>query len=160
MGEKGNERQIKNVAAGHVEANSTDAINGSQLYAVASRVEQGWKITAAKTGTGEVSGNAEKKVAMGDTVTLTAGDNIKITQNEKNLTVATKENVNFTTVTTGNTTLGDNGLTINNGPSITQDGINAGDKKVTNVSNGTISPNSKDAVNGSQLYATNQKCHK
>ena len=41
---------------------------------------------------------------MGDTVTLTAGDNIKITQNEKNLTVATKENVNFTTVTTGNTT--------------------------------------------------------
>ena len=156
VGEKGNERQIKNVAAGHVEANSTDAINGSQLYAVASRVEQGWKITAAKTGTGEVSGNAEKKVAMGDTVTLTAGDNIKITQNEKNLTVATKENVNFTTVTTGNTTLGDNGLTINNGPSITQDGINAGDKKITNVSNGTISPNSKDAVNGSQLYATNQ----
>ena len=156
LGEKGNERQIKNVAAGHVEADSTDAINGSQLYAVASRVEQGWKITAAKTGTGEVSGNAEKKVAMGDTVTLTAGDNIKITQNEKNLTVATKENVNFTTVTTGNTTLGDNGLTINNGPSITQDGINAGDKKITNVSNGTISPNSKDAVNGSQLYATNQ----
>ena len=156
VGEKGNERQIKNVAAGHVEANSTDAINGSQLYAVASRVEQGWKITTAKTGTGEVSGNAEKKVAMGDTVTLTAGDNIKITQNEKNLTVSTKENVNFTTVTTGNTTLGDNGLTINNGPSITQDGINAGDKKITNVSNGTISPNSKDAVNGSQLYATNQ----
>ena len=156
VGEKGDERQIKNVAAGHVEADSTDAINGSQLYAVASRVEQGWKITAAKTGTGEVSGNAEKKVAMGDTVTLTAGDNIKITQNEKNLTVATKENVNFTTVTTGNTTLGDNGLTINNGPSITQDGINAGDKKITNVSNGTISPNSKDAVNGSQLYATNQ----
>ena len=156
VGEKGNERQIKNVAAGHVEANSTDAINGSQLYAVASRVEQGWKITTAKTGTGEVSGNAEKKVTMGDTVTLTAGDNIKITQNEKNLTVATKENVNFTTVTTGNTTLGDNGLTINNGPSITQDGINAGDKKITNVSNGTISPNSKDAVNGSQLYATNQ----
>ena len=156
VGKNGNERQIKNVAAGHVEADSTDAINGSQLYAVASRVEQGWKITAAKTGTGEVSGNAEKKVAMGDTVTLTAGDNIKITQNEKNLTVATKENVNFTTVTTGNTTLGDNGLTINNGPSITQDGINAGDKKITNVSNGTISPNSKDAVNGSQLYATNQ----
>ena len=156
LGEKGNERQIKNVAAGHVEADSTDAINGSQLYAVASRVEQGWKITAAKTGTGEVSGNAEKKVSMGDTVTLTAGDNIKITQNEKNLTVATKENVNFTTVTTGNTTLGDNGLTINNGPSITQDGINAGDKKITNVSNGTISPNSKDAVNGSQLYSTNQ----
>ena len=156
VGEKGNERQIKNVAAGHVEADSTDAINGSQLYAVASRVEQGWKITAAKTGTGEVSGNAEKKVAMGDTVTLTAGDNIKITQNEKNLTVATKENVTFTNVTTGNTSLDDKGLTIKNGPSVTKDGVNAGNKKITNVSNGTISADSKDAVNGSQLHATNQ----
>ena len=156
VGEKGNERQIKNVAAGHVEADSTDAINGSQLYAVASRVEQGWKITAAKTGTGEVSGNAEKKVAMGDTVTLTAGDNIKITQNEKNLTVATKENVTFTNVTTGSTSLDDKGLTIKNGPSVTKDGINAGNKKITNVSNGTISADSKDAVNGSQLHATNQ----
>ena len=156
VGEKGNERQIKNVAAGHVEADSTDAINGSQLYAVASRVEQGWKITAAQTGTGEVSGNAEKKVAMGDTVTLTAGDNIKITQNEKNLTVATKENVTFTNVTTGSTSLDDKGLTIKNGPSVTKDGINAGDKKITNVSNGTISADSKDAVNGSQLHATNQ----
>ena len=156
VGEKGNERQIKNVAAGHVESNSTDAINGSQLYAVASRVEQGWKITAAQTGTGEVSGNAEKKVAMGDTVTLTAGNNIKITQNEKNLTVATKENVTFTNVTTGNTSLDDKGLTIKNGPSVTKDGINAGDKKITNVSNGTISADSKDAVNGSQLHATNQ----
>ena len=156
VGEKGNERQIKNVAAGHVEADSTDAINGSQLYAVASRVEQGWKITAAKTGTGEVGGNAEKKVAMGDTVTLTAGDNIKITQNEKNLTVATKENVTFTNVTTGSTSLDDKGLTIKNGPSVTKDGINAGNKKITNVSNGTISADSKDAVNGSQLHATNQ----
>ncbi|WP_049370491.1 YadA-like family protein [Haemophilus parainfluenzae] len=156
VGEKGNERQIKNVAAGHVEADSTDAINGSQLYAVASRVEQGWKITAAQTGTGEVSGNAEKKVAMGDTVTFTAGNNIKITQNEKNLTVATKENVTFTNITTGNTSLDDKGLTIKNGPSVTKDGINAGDKKITNVSNGTISADSKDAVNGSQLHATNQ----
>ena len=156
VGEKGNERQIKNVAAGHVEDDSTDAINGSQLYAVASRVEQGWKITAAKTGTGEVSGNAEKKVAMGDTVTFTAGDNIKITQNEKNLTVATKENVTFTNVTTGNTSLDDKGLTIKNGPSVTKDGVNAGNKKITNVSNGTISADSKDAVNGSQLHATNQ----
>ena len=156
VGENGNERQIKNVAAGHVEANSTDAINGSQLYAVASRVEQGWKITAAKTGTGEVSGNAEKKVAMGDTVTFTAGNNIKITQNEKNLTVATKENVTFTNVTTGNTSLDDKGLTIKNGPSVTKDGVNAGNKKITNVEDGKISADSKDAVNGSQLHATNQ----
>ena len=57
---------------------------------------------------------------MGDTVTFTAGNNIKITQNEKNLTVATKENVTFTNVTTGNTSLDDKGLTIKNGPSVTK----------------------------------------
>lgn len=156
VGEKGKERQIKNVAAGHVEANSTDAINGSQLYAVASRIEQGWKITADKTGSGEVSGNKEQKVAMGDTVKITAGNNINITQNNANLTIATKENVTFTKVTTGNTTLDDKGLTIKDGPKIIKDGIDAGNKKITNVSNGTINASSKDAVNGSQLFATNQ----
>ena len=93
---------------------------------------------------------------MGDTVTFTAGNNIKITQNEKNLTVATKENVTFTNVTTGNTSLDDKGLTIKNGPSVTKDGVNAGNKKITNVEDGKISADSKDAVNGSQLHATNQ----
>ncbi|OOF89170.1 hypothetical protein BKG94_00825 [Rodentibacter ratti] len=156
VGEKGKERQIKNVAAGHVEANSTDAINGSQLYAVASRIEQGWKITTDKTGSGEVSGNKEQKIAMGDTVKITAGNNINITQNNANLTIATKENVTFTKVTTGNTTLDDKGLTIEDGPKIIKDGIDAGNKKITNVSNGTINASSKDAVNGSQLFATNQ----
>ncbi|VEH65193.1 autotransporter adhesin [Rodentibacter pneumotropicus] len=56
----------------------------------------------------------------------------------------------------GNTNLNSTGLTISNGPSVTTTGINAGNKKITNVSNGTVEANSKDAVNGSQLYATNQ----
>ena len=64
--------------------------------------------------------------------------------------------VNATTVKTGDTTINDNGLTINNGPSITKNGIDAGDKKITNVAPGDISPTSKDAVNGSQLFQTNQ----
>ncbi|MEG9533740.1 YadA family autotransporter adhesin, partial [Mannheimia indoligenes] len=45
-----------------------------------------------------------------------------------------------------------NGLTIKNGPSVTKAGVDAGDKKVTNVADGEISSTSKDAVNGSQLY--------
>ena len=64
--------------------------------------------------------------------------------------------VNATTVKTGDTTINDNGLTINNGPSITKNGVDAGDKKITNVAPGDISPTSKDAVNGSQLFQTNQ----
>ncbi|OOF65402.1 YadA-like family protein [Rodentibacter sp. Ppn85] len=156
IGEKGKERQIKNVAAGHVEVNSTDAINGSQLHAVASRIEQGWKVATDKTGTGEVTGNKEQKIAMGDTVKVIAGNNINITQNNADLTIATKENVTFTKVTTSNTTLDDKGLTIKDGPKMTKDGIDASNKKITNVLNGTIDANSQDAVNGSQLFATNQ----
>ena len=52
---------------------------------------------------------------------------------------------------TGDTKITDNGLTINNGPSITKTGVDAGDKKITNVADGDVNATSKDAVNGSQL---------
>ena len=52
----------------------------------------------------------------------------------------------------GDTKIDDNGLTINGGPSVTKAGIDAGNKKVTNVANGDITATSKDAVNGSQLH--------
>lgn len=48
------------------------------------------------------------------------------------------------------------GLTITGGPSMTKDGINAGDKKITNVKDGDVSENSTDAVNGGQLYKLQQ----
>lgn len=49
------------------------------------------------------------------------------------------------------------GLTIQDGPSVTGDGIDGGDKQVTGVEAGEISSTSKDAINGSQLFATNQQ---
>lgn len=60
-------------------------------------------------------------------------------------------------VTAGDTTISDKGLEIKDGPSVTKDGINAGNKKVTNVAAGELSETSKDVVNGSQLYKTNQE---
>ena len=52
----------------------------------------------------------------------------------------------------GDTTVTSDGLVIANGPSITKDGISAGDQKITNIAQGNISSNSKDAINGSQFY--------
>ena len=52
------------------------------------------------------------------------------------------------TIKAGDTTINDNGLTIKNGPSVTKEGINAGNKAITNVKAGT---NNTDAVNVSQL---------
>ena len=79
-----------------------------------------------------------------------------VTADTGNITTVNSDTVNAKIVKTGDTTINDNGLTINNGPSITKNGVDAGDKKITNVAPGDISPTSKDAVNGSQLFQTNQ----
>ena len=55
-------------------------------------------------------------------------------------------------ITIGGTQVTNNGLTIKGGPSVTEKGVDAGNKKVMNVADGDINETSKDAVNGSQLY--------
>ncbi len=92
-----------------------------------------------------VMNNAGLKV--GDTVTVTkeglkVGDNVSVTQNA---------------VTAGNTSISDKGLTIGGNTYVSSDGLNANSQKIINVADGEISATSKDAVNGSQLHATNQQ---
>ena len=92
-----------------------------------------------------------------DTVTFTSGDNITITRDDKNVTIATKADANFNSVTAnaftaGDASIADNGLVIHNGPSVTKAGIDAGNKKIANVAKGEVSQTSADAVNGSQLW--------
>lgn len=114
---EGNERQIQNVAAGRVTETSTDAINGSQLYAVIGAVNQitasvnpdvisdmindeaGWKVVTTSSEGGNVSGNALTDVNNGDTVTIDAGKNINITQTGQTISIATTDKPTFTTVT-------------------------------------------------------------
>ncbi|WP_218668352.1 YadA family autotransporter adhesin, partial [Rodentibacter caecimuris] len=100
---------------------------------------------------------------LGETLNITGGvtdttkltnDNIGVTNENGNLSVKLSKNLNLTkdgSVTIGNSTLNDKGLTINGGPSVTIDGIDAGSKKITNVANGT---NATDAVNLGQLNAS------
>ncbi|WP_420713744.1 YadA family autotransporter adhesin [Acinetobacter sp. MD2(2019)] len=89
--------------------------------------------------------------------TVTAGDNITVTPSTNtdgstNYQVATQKDVTFDTVKSGSVT--SDKVTVGN-VVIDQAGINAGGNKVTNVANGSISSTSTDAVNGSQLYTTN-----
>ncbi|WP_419852843.1 ESPR-type extended signal peptide-containing protein, partial [Actinobacillus pleuropneumoniae] len=112
------------------------AATQEQLKSVSDVVQKGWNIQANK--------DTATKVAPGDTVKFIDGENIKITRTGNDITVATAKDVKFDSVKVGDK------VSINN------DGINAGDTKVTNVTNGTLAADSKDAVNGSQLYATNQ----
>ncbi|RAL18828.1 hypothetical protein C5N92_06770, partial [Glaesserella australis] len=82
--------------------------------------------------------------------------NIRVDVVNGELVIKISEKPNFEQVTTGDTSISNDGLVINNGPKVTKDGVDAGDKQITNVKDGDITVDSKDAVNGSQLYETNQ----
>ena len=142
VGSVGAERQIQNVAAGQLSATSTDAVNGSQLYATNLALESisavagvGINVTTAATGTGVAIGTSVANVGPGGTATYTAGNNMVLTQNGANTTFAVNDNPNFNSVTVG-------------GTSITQNGINAGGNVVSNVAPGVAGT---DAVNVNQL---------
>ena len=86
------------------------------------------------------------------------GKNISTSVNGNNsIKVELKKDITVDSVTAGDTSISTNGLTIKDGPSITKTGIGGGNQKVTGVAAGEISSTSTDAVNGSQLFATNQQ---
>ncbi len=146
------DKKITGVKAG---TDDKDAVNVSQLNDVKKVANKGWNLTA--------NGSNSSNVAPGETVDLNNTDgNIQITKNatDDNVTFNLNKTINVTNVNaTGNVTAGDtvlntDGLTITGGPSVTKSGVNAADKKISNVKAGDVSETSKDAVNGSQLYQT------
>lgn len=112
-------------------------------------------------------GNQKADVKPGGTLNINGdGKNIftsiSTSDNSSSIKVELKKDISVDSVTANSVTVGDTsirtgGLTIKGGPSITKDGINGGDQKVTHVAAGDISEKSTDAVNGSQLFATNQQ---
>ncbi|MCU0107944.1 YadA-like family protein, partial [Rodentibacter caecimuris] len=114
-----------------------------------------WNAAAGNiTGTnGEFSSTGSQPIKAGDTVTYNAGKNIKIEQNNATFNISTTDNVTFThtnttTLTVGNVSDSNHSTNITSGP----DGLDVNGDKITGVANGTISKDSSDAVNGSQLY--------
>ena len=132
-------RQIQNVGAGRITATSNDAVNGSQLYQA--YYNAGFNIKNNGKETSRINTHGKVNFANGTNTEVVVEDG----DNAAKITVNLKDDITVNNVTANNLTVGP--VTIN------KDGINAGDKKITNVSNGTISADSKDAVNGSQLYA-------
>ena len=99
------------------------------------------------------STNIEK---LGSTVTVAGDDNITTEAQDDKVTVKLNKDLVVNSVKAGDTTVNNDGVKIAGGPSLTKSGIDAAGKKVTNVADGDLNANSKDAVNGSQLFATNQ----
>ena len=141
---KGTEGTIK---AGQVTVNGTaGTVNG-----LTNKTWDPNNITSGQAATEDqlkvVSGQAGKhsSVTAGSNISVTTGTNANGGTEYK---VAVVDTPTFKTVTTGNTVMSNSGLTIKNGPSITQTGVDAGGKRITNVAAGKADT---DAVNVGQL---------
>ncbi|EAN8915227.1 hypothetical protein EKP31_14810 [Salmonella enterica] len=148
IGDSGKERTLTNVAAGRLSPVSTDAINGSQLFAVTSEVEKG-NLFAGNTGT--------FNRRLGETTTIRGGlaadaaasnKNIRTVAKDGQVDILLADNLDVTSVKTGDTLLNTDGLHITGGPSVTTGGINAGNRVISNVGDAV---NDTDAVNKRQL---------
>ena len=164
--------KITGVAAGAVTADSTDAVNGSQLHAVATDVAQNKTDIAQNKADiaqnkADIAQNkadiAQNKAEIGKLdnrvtnvenlakqhTTVEAGNNITVTESTntdggKKYTVGMAKDITVDSVKVGDNTY------------VSKDGLNANNQTITNVKDGKIEEGSKDAVNGGQLYATNQ----
>ena len=141
---KGTEGTIK---AGQVTVNGTaGTVNG-----LTNKTWDPNHITSGQAATEDqlkvVSGQAGKhsSVTAGSNISVTTGTNANGGTDYK---VSVVDTPTFKTVTTGNTVMSSSGLTIKNGPSITQTGVDAGGKRITNVAAGKADT---DAVNVGQL---------
>ena len=185
--------KVSGVAAGEISDTSTDAVNGSQLEATNDRVSKvEGDITNIKGDITTIKGDVTK---LGDRVTKveqTAGKHSSVSTTDSNLSidstgtndaggidykVSLKNDLKLDSVTTGNTVMNKDGVTVGKDISLTKDGLTAGDTKVTNaglsisdktyvskdglnannqtitnVANGKVEKGSTEAVNGGQLY--------
>ena len=160
-----------------IQANGTDVpanggkvnVKGADGITVSKSANGEMTISGAGLGTmnsfnvkssGNTTADSEKtakSITDGKTVEFSGGKNLTVKQtsdeNGAKVEYALSNNVDLTnkgSLTVGDTKITDGGLVINNGPSVTKDGINAGNKQITNVEDGV---NDTDAVNVRQLKA-------
>ena len=129
---------LGNVSDFNSDLKNSDNSHTSVVQAVNSlddKVNKGW--------TAKINGKDVQNIQMGGSQNFVAGQNIELTASGNDIVVSTAKDVTFEKVTVGDVV-------------VDSEGINAGLKNITNVKDGDVNKDSKDAVNGSQLYATNQ----
>ena len=164
FGRENYERQLKHVAAGAVSENSTDAINGSQLWGVLNHVTSVpvYFYGADNSTDGQIEGKTnEEKFADAKNKSVIArsmvssrlnfkggasGDNLS--ENNIGVSYESEDTIRFKLAKnlTGLTSTNVGGIVTN------ENGIDMANKKITNVADGEVSADSKEAVNGSQLH--------
>ncbi|WP_431833847.1 ESPR-type extended signal peptide-containing protein, partial [Dialister invisus] len=144
VGKAGSERTITNVAAGRISAASTDAINGSQLYAVTSEIDKGVAYAGDVKAAAAAANKFTRKLGeqtnivggVADASKLTDGNIGVVSNGTDTLNIKLAKNVKVDSVTTGNTVINNNGLTVGGKTYVTNNGINANNQTITNVASG------------------------
>ncbi|WP_418232705.1 hypothetical protein, partial [Butyricicoccus sp.] len=144
VGKAGSERTITNVAAGRISAASTDAINGSQLYAVTTEMDKGVAYAGDVKAAAAAANKFTRKLGeqtnivggVADTSKLTDGNIGVVSNGTDTLNIKLAKNVKVDSVTTGNTVINNNGLTVGGKTYVTNNGINANNQTITNVASG------------------------
>lgn len=128
-------RQLQNVAAGDISAKSTDATNGSQLYAVAKEVDKNRELI--NSGFTITADTGSQKVNLGDVVSLTGHDSNTFVEADGtgSITIGLSKDIEVGSVTTGDV-------------SMSSQGLNLGNQTIQNLKAGE---QATDAVNVAQL---------
>ncbi|MGK7505143.1 trimeric autotransporter adhesin SadA [Salmonella enterica] len=137
----GSDSKITNLAAGTLAADSTDAVNGSQLFDTNAKVDQ---------NTADITTNTD---SINQNTTDIAANTASINQNTTDIATNT---TSINSLSNSVTTLTDDTLLWDGSASAFSANHSGSDSKITNLAAGTLAADSTDAVNGSQLFATNE----
>ncbi|EMZ6665776.1 trimeric autotransporter adhesin SadA [Salmonella enterica] len=151
----GSDSKITNLAAGTLAADSTDAVNGSQLFATNENVSQNTTDIAANTdsinqNTTDIAANT---TSINQNTTVITTNTASINQNTTDIATNT---TSINSLSDSVTTLTDDALLWDAASGAFSAKHNGSDSKITNLAAGTLAADSTDAVNGSQLFATNE----
>ncbi|CQP54122.1 autotransporter [Salmonella enterica subsp. enterica serovar Typhimurium str. DT104] len=151
----GNASKITNLAAGTLAADSTDAVNGSQLFDTNEKVDKNTADIATNTGsinqnTADITANTD---SINQNTTDIAANTTSINQNTTDIATNT---TNINSLSDSVTTLTDDALLWDAASGAFSANHNGSASKITNLAAGTLAADSTDAVNGSQLFATNE----
>ncbi|WP_080074241.1 trimeric autotransporter adhesin SadA [Salmonella enterica] len=151
----GNASKITNLAAGTLAADSTDAVNGSQLFDTNEKVDQNTADITANTdsinqNTADITANTD---SINQNTTDIAANTTSINQNTTDIATNT---TNINSLSDSITTLTDDALLWDAASGAFSANHNGSASKITNLAAGTLAADSTDAVNGSQLFATNE----
>ncbi|MBJ5009575.1 hypothetical protein JGF50_24755, partial [Salmonella enterica subsp. enterica serovar Derby] len=144
------------LAAGTLAADSTDAVNGSQLFDTNEKVDKNTADIATNTdsinqNTADITANTD---SINQNTTDIAANTTSINQNTTDIATNT---TNINSLSDSVTTLTDDALLWDAASGAFSAKHNGSDSKITNLAAGTLAADSTDAVNGSQLFDTNEK---